>query len=125
VALPTAAAGRPIDDTAFVNRFRRMRAPRRHRLMTSNHWREVRRRQYPMMQLGDGTSETALCGRAPDLWRGVSLFFFPDGSGLKLVLAQAAARWRCSPDLDLAYEALPSEANPDCQRISPGRQARI
>lgn len=113
VALPTSAAGRPLDDPAFEPMF--AECARRGVIVFMHPTTGVERPafgQYTMLQLVGWPSETALCV-ARLIFAGV----FERHPGLKLVLAHGGgALAMLAGRLDLAYEAPRYEANPDCRK---------
>lgn len=113
VALPTSAAGRPLDDGAFEPLF--AECARRGVIVFMHPTTGVERPafgQYTMLQLVGWPSETALCV-ARLIFAGV----FERHPGLKLVLAHGGGTLAMlAGRLDLAYEAPRYEANPDCRK---------
>jgi aminocarboxymuconate-semialdehyde decarboxylase len=113
VALPTSAAGRPLDDPAFEPLF--AECARRGVIVFMHPTTGVERPafgQYTMLQLVGWPSETALCV-ARLIFAGV----FERHPGLKLVLAHGGGTLAMlAGRLDLAYEAPRYEANPDCRK---------
>lgn len=113
VAMPTSAAGRPLDDPAFEPLF--AECARRGVIVFMHPTTGVERAalsQYTMLQLVGWPSETALC---------VSRLIFAGvlerHPGLKLVLAHGGGTLAMLVGrLDLAYEAFTYEANPDCRK---------
>jgi aminocarboxymuconate-semialdehyde decarboxylase len=113
VALPTSAAGRPLDDPAFEPLF--AECGRRGVIVFMHPTTGVERPafgQYTMLQLVGWPSETALCV-ARLIFAGV----FERHPGLNLVLAHGGGTLAMlAGRLDLAYEASTYEANPDCRK---------
>jgi aminocarboxymuconate-semialdehyde decarboxylase len=111
VALPTSAAGRPLDDPAFEPLF--AECARRGVIVFMHPTTGVERPafgQYTMLQLVGWPSETALC-----VSRLIFAGVFERHPGLKLVLAHGGGTLAMlAGRLDLAYEAPHYEANPDC-----------
>jgi len=113
VALPTSAAGRPLDDATFEPLF--AECARRGVIVFMHPTTGVERPafgQYTMLQLVGWPSETALCV-ARLIFAGV----FERHPTLKLVLAHGGGTLAMlAGRLDLAYEAPRYEANPDCRK---------
>jgi aminocarboxymuconate-semialdehyde decarboxylase len=113
VALPTSAAGRPLDDPAFEPLF--AECARRGVIVFMHPTTGIERPafgQYTMLQLVGWPSETGLCV-ARLIFAGV----FERHPGLKLVLAHGGGTLAMlAGRLDLAYEAPRYEANPDCRK---------
>ena len=113
VALPTSAAGRPLDDPAFEPLF--AECARRGAIVFMHPTTGVERPafgQYTMLQLVGWPSETALC-----VSRLIFAGVFERHPGLKLVLAHGGGTLAMlAGRLDLAYEAPNYEANPDCRK---------
>jgi aminocarboxymuconate-semialdehyde decarboxylase len=113
VALPTSAAGRPLDDPAFEPLL--AECARRGIIVFMHPTTGVERPafgQYTMLQLVGWPSETALCV-ARLIFAGV----FERHPGLNLVLAHGGGTLAMlAGRLDLAYEAPHYEANPDCRK---------
>jgi aminocarboxymuconate-semialdehyde decarboxylase len=113
VALPTSAAGRPLDDPAFEPLF--AECARRGVIVFMHPTTGIQRPtfgQYTMLQLVGWPSETALCV-ARLIFAGV----FERHPGLRLVLAHGGGTLAMlAGRLDLAYEAPRYEANPDCRK---------
>ncbi len=112
VALPTSAAGRPLDDSAFEDLF--AECARRRCIVFMHPTTGVERPafgQYTMLQLVGWPSETALCV-ARLIFAGV----FERHAGLNLVLAHGGGTLpMLAGRLDLAYEAPRCEANAACR----------
>jgi aminocarboxymuconate-semialdehyde decarboxylase len=112
VALPTSAAGRPLDDPAFEPLF--AECARRGVIVFMHPTTGVERPafgQYTMLQLVGWPTETALCV-ARLIFAGV----FERHPGLNLVLAHGGgALAMLAGRLDLGYEAPHYEANPQCR----------
>jgi aminocarboxymuconate-semialdehyde decarboxylase len=113
VALPTSAAGRPLDDGAFEPLF--AECARRGVIVFMHPTTGVERPafgQYTMLQLVGWPSETALC-----VSRLIFAGVFERHPGLKLVLAHGGGTLAMlAGRIDLAYEASTYEANPDCRK---------
>jgi len=113
VALPTSAAGRPLDDPAYEPLF--AECARRGVLVFMHPTTGVERPafgQYTMLQLVGWPSETALC-----VSRLIFAGVFERHPGLKLVLAHGGGTLAMlAGRIDLAYEASTYEANPDCRK---------
>jgi aminocarboxymuconate-semialdehyde decarboxylase len=113
VALPTTAAGRPLDDPAFEPLF--AECARRGVIVFMHPTTGIERPafgQYTMLQLVGWPSETALC-----VSRLIFAGVFERHPGLKLVLAHGGGTLAMlAGRLDLAYEAPRYEANPDCRK---------
>jgi aminocarboxymuconate-semialdehyde decarboxylase len=113
VALPTSAAGRPLDDSAFEPLF--AECARRGIIVFMHPTTGVERPafgQYTMLQLVGWPSETALC-----VSRLIFAGVFERHPGLKLVLAHGGGTLAMlAGRIDLAYEASTYEANPDCRK---------
>lgn len=113
VALPTSAAGRPLDDPAFEPLF--AECARRGVIVFMHPTTGVERPafgQYTMLQLVGWPSETGLC-----VARLVFAGIFERYPGLKLVLAHGGGTLAMlAGRLDLGYEAPHYEANPDCRK---------
>jgi aminocarboxymuconate-semialdehyde decarboxylase len=113
VALPTSAAGRPLDDPAFEPLF--AECARRGVIVFMHPTTGIERPafgQYTMLQLVGWPSETALC-----VSRLIFAGVFERHPNLKLVLAHGGgALAMLAGRLDLAYEASTYEANPDCRK---------
>jgi aminocarboxymuconate-semialdehyde decarboxylase len=116
VALPTSAAGRPLDDPAFEPLF--AECARRGVIVFMHPTTGIERPafgQYTMLQLVGWPSETALC-----VSRLIFAGVFERHPGLKLVLAHGGGTLAMlAGRLDLAYEAPRYEANPDCRKNIP------
>jgi aminocarboxymuconate-semialdehyde decarboxylase len=113
VALPTSAAGRPLDDPAFEPMF--AECARRGVIVFMHPTTGVERSafgQYTMLQLVGWPSETALC-----VSRMIFSGVFERYPGLNLVLAHGGGTLAMlAGRIDLAYEASTYEANPDCSK---------
>ena len=113
VALPTSAAGRPLDDPAYEPMF--AECARRGVIVFMHPTTGVERAafgQYTMLQLVGWPSETALC-----VSRLIFAGVFERHPGLKLVLAHGGGTLAMlAGRIDLAYEASTYEANPDCRK---------
>ncbi|MEP9355512.1 amidohydrolase family protein [Xanthobacter sp. KR7-65] len=112
VALPTSAAGRPLDDPAFAPMW--AECARQDCIVFMHPTTGVERPafgSFTMLQLVGWPSETALCV-ARLIFAGV----LERNSGLKLVLAHGGGTLAMlAGRLDLAYEAPLYEANPACR----------
>jgi aminocarboxymuconate-semialdehyde decarboxylase len=113
VALPTSAAGRPLDDPAFEPLF--AECARRGVMVFMHPTTGVERPafgQYNMLQLVGWPSETALC-----VSRLIFAGVFERHPNLKLVLAHGGGTLAMlAGRLDLAYDASTYEANPNCRK---------